>query len=566
MNFAFSVPRTITVRNSPGFCLDAQETCKIPPCDTRLFIWECNGHASQQWLFDTGSYKLVWAVDPTKCIDGGTLAIGTGVFLWGCNGQKQQTFGYDPKFGTIYFSDTERNADGNSSSTGAEHSTALRWPLTARSPSSTLSTARRRTASSPDASLCLDSGPKATLGNRVVVASCTGLPPQQFNVMWGTTIRVYDQYHACLDLMGGNTAPGTLVQIWDCNGLNNQQWVLDPKQRRIIYGGNIGNGDLMCLDGSTMGQGNRLMIWGCNGYKQQNWGYDPNMKTVYLAQSARVDEEGGDDEEVDKEGVRERGASSSSRELVPSTNASAPLASLCMDLYNGNYQKGGVIQVWGCNTCWNQQWTIGTGFKTATTSQSRGEHTASRPPSRVNHTVFRLPSHTSNHAAARPPSPLLGTCPPLVPVPKNCNKARWTSEELETWSSAAATCTGGWPLFHSALELAASPWCQVCTGTSAWHAPWTSARHAPCASTWHAPCAMRIHMAHAYAHPHAHPHVHSHSHPHVHSHAQYFQGVYGEVPQTHYPICVGDNHVIYKDLLKAANLFSPKAVSPSPTT
>ena len=66
MNFAFSVPRTITVRNSPGFCLDAQETCKIPPCDTRLFIWECNGHASQQWLFDTGSYKLVWAVDPTK--------------------------------------------------------------------------------------------------------------------------------------------------------------------------------------------------------------------------------------------------------------------------------------------------------------------------------------------------------------------------------------------------------------------------------------------------------------------------------------------------------------------
>ena len=46
--FGFSVPRTISLRGTPDLCLDVQVSCKVPPCDTRLFLWECNGHPSQQ--------------------------------------------------------------------------------------------------------------------------------------------------------------------------------------------------------------------------------------------------------------------------------------------------------------------------------------------------------------------------------------------------------------------------------------------------------------------------------------------------------------------------------------
>ena len=184
--FDFSVPRTLSLQGSPTLCLDAQLTCKIPPCDTRLFLWECNGHASQQWLFDTGAYKIQSASDPTKCVDGGDMSSGTDVFVWPCNGQKQQAFGYDVTAGTIFFSQS-----------AAPSQLARRLSF---------------------ASLCLDSFAPSAQGNRVQVWQCLDNPQQRFNILWGTTVRLYQHYATCLDLMGGDASPGTAVQAWDCNG------------------------------------------------------------------------------------------------------------------------------------------------------------------------------------------------------------------------------------------------------------------------------------------------------------------------------------------------------------
>ena len=36
------IPRVITLRSIQGFCLDAPVECKVPPCDTHVFLWECN--------------------------------------------------------------------------------------------------------------------------------------------------------------------------------------------------------------------------------------------------------------------------------------------------------------------------------------------------------------------------------------------------------------------------------------------------------------------------------------------------------------------------------------------
>jgi hypothetical protein len=191
--FDFSVPRTISLQGSPMLCLDAQLTCKIAPCDTRLFLWECNGHASQQWLFDTGSFKIQSAVDPTMCVDGGDMTAGYNVFLWSCNGEKQQAFGYDPSAGTIYFSQSTSNHTTRTS----------RW---------------QSSRQLSYASLCLDSFSPAAGGNRIQVWQCLDNPQQAFNIFWGTNVRLYQHYTTCLDLMGADTTPGTAVQAWDCNG------------------------------------------------------------------------------------------------------------------------------------------------------------------------------------------------------------------------------------------------------------------------------------------------------------------------------------------------------------
>ena len=183
--FDFSVPRTITLRGSHDLCLDAQLTCRIPPCDTRLFLWTCNGHASQNWLFDEGSDKIQWAQDPTKCVDGGSMVQGNETFLWECNGAKQQNFGYNSDTGEIYF--------------GASTDTSK--PL------------------APHYALCLDSFAPATIGNRVQVWPCNRAQQQLFDVLWGTTLRLIDHYQSCLALPSASPQPGTTVQVYPCDGL-----------------------------------------------------------------------------------------------------------------------------------------------------------------------------------------------------------------------------------------------------------------------------------------------------------------------------------------------------------
>ena len=42
----------------------------------------------------------------------------------------------------------------------------------------------------------------------------------------GTTELVGASSARCLDVNGNSTTPGTKIEIWDCNGGSNQQWVL----------------------------------------------------------------------------------------------------------------------------------------------------------------------------------------------------------------------------------------------------------------------------------------------------------------------------------------------------
>ena len=292
--------------------------------------------------------------------------MGTQVFLWECNGQVQQQWGYDYDEGTIYLS-----------------------------------------ASESDASLCLDAYAPISGGNSLQVWSCNGLPQQQFDVNWGTTIRVAWSYKTCLDLYGGDTTPGNLVQVWPCNGLPNQQWIFDPSSGALVYGGNGGDpsADPRCIDAHDWTVGNRLIIWYCNGLSQQKWGFDNAMQTLYL------------------------------QDYSDSTR--------CMDLYGGELAKGIPVQSWECNGCWNQQWLVG-GW-VATVAASGGA---------LANSVAKLElgargsgqGNVSWDRAKEVGRPL--TCPvkPLPPAPKPAP------------GRCLASDSGSWPEFQSSAEMAGTPW------------------------------------------------------------------------------------------------------------
>ena len=71
----------------------------------------------------------------------------------------------------------------------------------------------------------------------------------------------------CLDVNGGGTANGTVVQLWDCNGSAAQQWAVSGAQDIVNPQAN------KCLDtiGGSSADGTRTHIWDCLGVASQKW-------------------------------------------------------------------------------------------------------------------------------------------------------------------------------------------------------------------------------------------------------------------------------------------------------
>jgi len=93
---------------SAGLCLDLPgEIANGQP----LWIWECNGHQNQEFIFAEGSWSITVGTDSAFCVDAGSdMNVGDQVFVWECNGQDQQVFGYDSGAGTIYLANSGSDA------------------------------------------------------------------------------------------------------------------------------------------------------------------------------------------------------------------------------------------------------------------------------------------------------------------------------------------------------------------------------------------------------------------------------------------------------------------------
>src|SRR6218665_3001278 len=113
----------------------------------------------------------------------------------------------------------------------------------------------------------------------------------------------------CVDVPDGNTANGTRIQLWDCNGTNAQNWSLVADGTLRAFG--------KCLDVSNSGttNGTAIQLWDCNGTSAQQWIHTP------------------------------------SNDLVN------PQANKCLDLPDGNSTSGTKLQLWDCNGTGAQKWT-----------------------------------------------------------------------------------------------------------------------------------------------------------------------------------------------------------------
>ncbi|WP_328346774.1 glycosyl hydrolase [Micromonospora sp. NBC_00421] len=113
-----------------------------------------------------------------RCLDvsGNSPTAGTPVAIWDCNGQQNQG-----------------------------------WVSTSQGELRTFNETR-----------CLDLA-SATAGSPLTIQNCTGQTNQKFR--WNTNGSITaTQSGLCLDVEGNNSANGTRVVLWSCNGQSNQRW------------------------------------------------------------------------------------------------------------------------------------------------------------------------------------------------------------------------------------------------------------------------------------------------------------------------------------------------------
>ncbi|MFD7500536.1 glycoside hydrolase family 19 protein [Streptomyces sp. NPDC059850] len=112
---------------------------------------------------------------------------------------------------------------------------------------------------------CLDvADANSANGTAVQLFFCNGTDAQRVSTPGDGTLRVLGK---CLDAVERGTADGTSVQLWDCNGGPNQQWVVNEAHDIVNPAAD------KCVDVRENNSANRtrLQIWTCSGAANQKW-------------------------------------------------------------------------------------------------------------------------------------------------------------------------------------------------------------------------------------------------------------------------------------------------------
>ena len=98
-------------------------------------------------------------------------------------------------------------------------------------------------------------------GTQVQLYDCNGTVAQQ----WTTSGSALQALGKCMDVAAANSANGTKVQIYTCNGTIAQQWTIGADGTIRALG--------KCLDatGPSSANGTPLQIWDCTGGANQKW-------------------------------------------------------------------------------------------------------------------------------------------------------------------------------------------------------------------------------------------------------------------------------------------------------
>jgi chitinase len=100
-------------------------------------------------------------------------------------------------------------------------------------------------------------------GTTIDLYTCNGTAAQQWQVASDGTLRALGK---CMDVAAAGTADGTAIQLYDCNGTGAQQW---SRSGAALV--NPVSGKCLDVTGPSSADGTHLQIWTCSGATNQQW-------------------------------------------------------------------------------------------------------------------------------------------------------------------------------------------------------------------------------------------------------------------------------------------------------
>jgi glucosylceramidase len=113
---------------------------------------------------------------------------------------------------------------------------------------------------------CMDvAGANSANGTAVQLYTCNGTAAQQWTRPGDGTIRALGK---CLDIAGPSNANGTVAHLWDCHTGSSQQWTYNSATQNLVNGY---SGKCLDVTGNNSADGTRLQIWSCGAGANQKW-------------------------------------------------------------------------------------------------------------------------------------------------------------------------------------------------------------------------------------------------------------------------------------------------------
>lgn len=165
----------------------------------------------------------------------------------------------------------------------------------------------------------------------------------------------------CLDVIGGSTAPGTRVQLWDCLGDPQQAWVYSAGRLEVYSGAEV-----MCLDANDNyggANGTPVQVWTCTGKSNQAWTAAPDGTLRSVAYGLCLDAiNGGKTNGTLLQLWRCIGDAQQDWVGAPTPNGGGPVKGLgsgrCLDVPGASISPGARPWLWDCLGDAQQQWRL----------------------------------------------------------------------------------------------------------------------------------------------------------------------------------------------------------------